>query len=262
MSAQGLYASALAVAAAIGLSTGAPAADMPVKEPGVVPIYNWTGLYLGLNGGYGWSSEPIALTASPAAVQMTFLEVPGVTSIAGDPKGYLGGAQLGYNVQKGRIVYGVEADIDHAHISSSQDINRVVGVVGRTYHGEQKLDWLGTVRGRLGYTPVDRLLVYATGGLAVGHASVNFSLTTDAGCTIGTCLTGPSTSKTLWGWALGGGLEYALAPHWSVKGEYLYYDLGDIDTTVHDPAIPSWAMTGTAHMRGNVARAGLNYKFN
>ena len=152
------------------------AADMPVKAT-AVPYVSWTGLYAGLNAGYAWGDQPINLTGDPPIIQGAFLTPAGISSVAGDPKGFVGGAQIGYNWQAGRMVYGLEADFDAAHVASSQDIGFFVGIP-RTIHGEQNLDWLSTFRARLGYTPVDRLLIYATGGLAVGHASALANLTT------------------------------------------------------------------------------------
>lgn len=245
----------------------APAADMPRKAPitpaPMVAPYSWTGFYVGANVGYGWSDQDIRLTGDPIFVQSGFIDRSGVHGIAGDLSGILGGVQIGYNWQAGQFVLGAEADFDAADISSDQNVGFIVGVP-RTFHGDQKVKWLSTVRGRLGFTPVDRLLVYATGGLAVGDVNAQASLTTNAGCTVGICL-GGSASKTMTGWTVGGGLEYATWGNWSVKGEYLYYRLDSIDITGRDltpgfaPNFPT--INGTVDIRGNIVRVGLNYKF-
>ena len=257
-------ASMCALVAFAGLASSAAAADMaghyPVKAP-VSAVYDWTGFYVGLNAGYAWGSESIALNASLPAVQSLFLDAPGVHSIAGTPKGAMGGGQVGYNWQAGRIVYGLELDFDLANISSSQDIGVIVGGP-RTFHGDQKLSWLATLRGRIGFTPVERLFVYGTGGLAAGHADATANLTTNAGCTLGVCFSG-SDSKTLWGWAAGAGAEYAVSRSWSIKAEYLHYDLGSITTSGAVAGFPVFgSLNGRTDVRGDLVRFGLNYRFN
>jgi outer membrane immunogenic protein len=264
--------SIVVVVAGLLAASAAVAADMPVKAPPAVvaTVYNWTGLYIGVNAGYGWSHEAINLTGDPVTVGPTFIIPGGVpTSIAKNPKGFIGGAQIGYNYQTGRWLLGFEADFDGAGIRSSQDVTGIVGVP-RFTHGEQKLDWLATVRARAGFTPWDRFLVYATGGLAVGHAKSSIILTTTvpnnvAACiaaNVGICMS-DSQSKTLVGWTAGGGLEFALGGNWSVKAEYLYYDLGNINTAAADTrfAPPQPVLFGDQQVRGNIVRAGLNYRF-
>lgn len=265
-------ATVVAAAALVGVSAAATlAADMPVKSPPAVvaTVYNWTGLYIGVNAGYGWSDEAIDLTGDPVTVGPTFIIPGGVpTSIAKNPKGFIGGGQIGYGYQSGRWLLGFEADFNGAGIRSSQDVTAIVGVE-RFTHGEQKLDWLATVRARVGVTPSDRVLVYATGGLAVGHATSSIVLTTTvpnnvAACiaaNVGICMS-DSQSKILVGWSVGGGLEFAFAGNWSVKAEYLYYDLGNISTAAADTRIaPPAILFGDQQVRGNIVRAGVNYRF-
>lgn len=260
---------ALLVGAAIAAMLAAPAmaADLPAKAPvynaPVAAPYNWTGLYIGANAGYGWGNQAIGVIGDPLIVQPGFLTPNGISSVSGNPKGFVGGGQIGYNWQSGQMVYGVEADFDAAHIASSQDIHFIAGIP-RTVHGDQNLNWLGTLRGRLGFTPVDRLLVYATGGLAVGHANVTADFSTDPplGCVAGTCATGSATSKTNAGWTVGAGLEYALMGNWSVRGEYFYYDVGTVNTVGADPRFaPPATINGSLRLSGSVARLGVNYLF-
>ncbi|MCK9915799.1 outer membrane beta-barrel protein [Microbacteriaceae bacterium K1510] len=257
-------ASLCALIAFAGLAGSAAAADLPGRYPVKAPVaalYDWSGFYVGINGGYAWGSESVGVSASLPAVQSLFLDATGVHSIAGSPKGAMGGGQVGYNWQAGRIVYGLEVDFDLANVSSSQDIGVIVGGP-RTFHGDQKLSWLATLRGRLGFTPVERLFVYGTGGLAAGHADATANLTTNAGCTIGACFLG-SNSKTLWGWAAGAGVEYAMSRSWSVKAEYLHYDLGSITTTGVVATFPAFgSFDGRTDVRGDIVRVGLNYRFN
>ena len=178
---------------AIGIST-AFAADvaqrqrMPAKAPQYVS-YNWTGPYIGLNGGGGWGRSSFS---APFATNSF------------DLSGALIGGTLGYNWQAGQTVFGFEGDIDWSNIRGSSPCAATTC--------ETRNSWLGTARGRLGYA-MDRFMPFVTGGLAVGDIR-----TTVAG--VG------SADTTKAGWTLGGGLEAALAGPWTAKVEYLYVDLG------------------------------------
>jgi outer membrane immunogenic protein len=182
--------------------------------------------------------------------------------------GFIGGGQAGYNWQAGPMwVIGVETDI------SGTTLNRTVSVPGlgdpsRIVTASEKLDWFGTVRGRIGVTPTDRALLYVTGGLAYGHANLSTALTRPGfspgappdGCGgFNNCQSG-SVSDTRIGWTVGGGLEWAFARNWSLKGEYLYYDLGTLSHAMTDPFFPA-IFNASAGLKGSIARAGLNYKF-
>jgi outer membrane immunogenic protein len=271
-----LLATGIALAALIGKH--ALAADMPVKAPPAVAatVFSWTGFYAGVNAGYGWGDNAISLTGDPFSL---FVEGVGEgvlpTSIAANPRGFVGGAQIGWNYQSGQVVYGVEADLDYAHIKSSGTVLTPSAAppislgIPRTLMGSQSLDWLSTFRARLGFTPADRLLLFVTGGGAAGRANLSVGLTTNdlggvagSGCVAGTCEAN-SASNTLWGWSAGVGAEYAIGGNWSLRADYLHYDLGSISTNAVDPrfAPGTNSMTGTAHFRGEIARAGVNVKF-
>lgn len=132
------------------------------------------------------------------------------------------------------------------------------GGIATTSFGEQKLDWLSTTRGRVGYLLTDNLLLYGTGGLANGRATAN-TFITQAGCPVGSCSAG-SESKTLWGWEAGGGLEYAMG-HWLLRAEYLHYDLGDLNYSVFDPRTPVGWVGASNKVSGDLVRGALSYKF-
>jgi outer membrane immunogenic protein len=127
----------------------------------------------------------------------------------------------------------------------------------------QQLDWLGTVRGRLGWSPIERLLIYGTGGLAFGQSQAAFSVVSP---NAGPPLFAFVSSSASVGWAAGGGIEYALPANWSnwsVKVEYLHYDLGRMTSSIFYQYAPnSSTVTGQIRHNGNIVRAGLNYKFN
>ena len=192
-----LLSSTLGAAIAVfALTTAASAADMPArtytKAPPMVAGYNWTGFYLGLNGGYGW-----------------------VDSGGSNPGGFVGGGQIGYNWQGigSPLVLGVEADIQGADIDESATFGAVTAT--------QRAKAFGTIRGRIGYA-FNNAMIYATGGWAYTRTSLDL---TGPGGSI-------SSSDWSSGWALGGGLEYAFMGPWSVKLEYLHVDSGDVTLTL------------------------------
>jgi outer membrane immunogenic protein len=178
---------------ALGVAS-ASAADIqraPAKAPVYVPpVYNWTGFYIGINGGGGWGHSDFS---APFA---------GSTNTSG---GLVGGT-LGYNWQMNQFVFGLETDLDWSNIRGSS-------VCGAGFSCEARNNWLGTFRGRIGYAAWDRFLPYVTGGLAYGGIKTSVAGVGDS-----------STSKA--GWTLGGGVEYAIAGPWTAKVEYLHVDLG------------------------------------
>ena len=193
-------------------------------------------------------------------------------SAASNMSGFIGGGQIGYNYQLNNLVLGIEADIDGTTGRASSNAvlaNDVFPAPTSTQTG-QRLDWLGTLRGRFGWTPIDRLLIYATGGLAFGQSTASFQVSNPfAEPPLPSYVQGKRNT----GWTIGGGLEYALPDvwsNWSVKVEYLYYDLGYSNSTISyqniDFAIPPnnefSSLAGRVRHNGNIVRAGLNYKFN
>ena len=193
-----------------------------------------------------------------------------------NPSGFIGGGQIGYNYQMGWFVWGVETDFSGADISGSNsktltatvfDIPANIPVVNTiTGTANQKLDWLGTLRGRVGVVPFTALLVYATGGLAYGHVSAD--LTLSQACSCGPSSTASaSISSTQWGWTAGGGVEWMFAPHWSVKAEFLYYNLGHVSANMTltqlsgGTPLTTIGITSTVDAKGDIARGGINYRF-
>jgi outer membrane immunogenic protein len=253
---------ALAAVAVIGFASVACAADMPTKAPIAVPFFSWTGFYAGLNAGYGWSSGNVDVTSLPSPA--AFNQDP--FSMTARAKGFIGGGQLGYNWQNGVWVFGIEADIDYAHISGDglHNPNLVFGGANTfptsftTAH--QELNWLATIRGRVGYA-MDRVLFYGTGGLAVGGVKVSAFADNFPGAPGLQFAGSDSTTKT--GWTAGGGIEWAFANRWSAKAEYLHYDLGsDTVTMARTSAGPAgFFVVSTFHISGDIVRVGANYKF-
>jgi outer membrane immunogenic protein len=266
--------------AAIGLlASQASAADLNRPAyvykavPPPVPVFTWTGFYVGGNAGYAWSdASTFPLTGTqgippPAGVGILSAQNLGIypfTSSVGQ-NGAIGGFQAGYNWQFNWLVTGIEADFDFASQRGSSNFAGSTTVFSDAASISRSLDDLGTLRARIGFA-ADRTLFYATGGLAYGLSKLGYSAAisnppNNAG------LGSNATSTWQAGWTVGGGIEYALWDHWSVKAEYLYYDLGTQSTTIVGVPAPggtlfnNWTATTTVRNNGNIVRAGLNYKF-
>lgn len=264
---------ALFIAGAVSLAALAPiaakAADMPQYTPPPVttgvPSFDWGGFYAGLNAGYGWSSSDTAEAryVDPTAVFFTPCAAAGacVTNMSYDRNGFVGGAQAGYNWQFNQFVVGLEADIDYSGMSGDTLVTTAVApfAAGR-FSSSSDIDWLGTLRGRVGVA-IDRALIYATGGAAVGGVKDSFSWGFPS---IPQVYAG-SSSDTKWGWTVGGGVDVAIADNFVLGGEVLYFDLGDT-TVAGTPVAPFVPPAGTSMAvnydhSGVIARARASYKF-
>jgi outer membrane immunogenic protein len=194
----------LTLAAMMG---SALAADLPrryepvvTKAPPIVTqVYNWTGFYIGVNGGGGWGRSDWTQTGNF------------------DLSGGMVGGTAGYNWQTGAWVFGLEGDLDWSNINGNTFLGCVPGC-------KTTNNWLGTARGRVGYA-FDRVLPYVTGGLAVGEVQADV-----AGINVAT--------NTNTGWTVGAGVEYAITNNWSAKAEYLYVDLGNFNCGIACGANP------------------------
>ncbi|MGO8800521.1 MAG: outer membrane protein [Roseiarcus sp.] len=214
----------LTAALLAGVATSAFAADLPTqKGPPPAPVYvpppfTWTGFYIGVNGGGAFGS--------------------GASGAFGNPAGGLVGGTVGYNYQIGQFVTGIEGRLDWADLSKSQTL--LDGSLTSS-----KVDALGNVLARFGFA-ADRALFYVAGGYAGGDVR-------------GTDLTaaGLNSSTSGWqnGWALGGGIEYALTNNISLKGEYIFSQLND---KTYFAGTPDIVKTG---LNVNTITAGINYKF-
>ncbi|MGA8169992.1 MAG: outer membrane beta-barrel protein [Methylocystis sp.] len=277
---------------ALALSTGpVVAADLPYRKAppptyyAPAPIANWTGFYAGLNaGGTFGGSDNVNVATGVFGPGVDAAALGAVGSGVGNANfgGFIGGGQIGYNYQfSPAVVAGFEADIQGLaggggtssfSVASPGALNPT-HTFGGTVSASQSLDYLGTVRGRIGYLFTPSLLVYATGGLAYGGANLNSSFSATemnaAGAFVGSAFGGVSQSNTQVGWTVGGGLEWMFAHNWSAKVEYLYYDLGTL--SVSGPVQYANSVTGatgfgasqtSAQFNGHIVRAGVNYHFN
>jgi outer membrane immunogenic protein len=242
---------ALAAVAVFGFASFASAADLPTKAPPNSPppplAYSWTGLYFGANIGGGWGNRHVDFSPNDPLATALFKNVnggPPPTSF--NTSGVVGGLQIGYNWQlSDNWLVGLETDSDWSGTEGSGSSS---GTVKRfspfTNTVDEKVDWFGTVRARLGYLPTSNLLTYVTGGFAYGKVEHNGSYSTTVGFVGnrpgpntfvcpgagGPCFSG-SSSDVATGWTLGGGLEYAFWQKWTLKAEYLYVSLDSKSAT-------------------------------
>lgn len=226
-----------ALATLLGGVSGAMASDLPHRPVPVVqpPAFTWTGCYIGVNAGLGWSNSG-TINISDPIVGNTSINTAGTT-------GFVGGGQIGYNWQHQRWVFGLETDIQYSDLKS--------GVAWAAYewfgYSSSNSQYFGTVRGRVGYA-FDRTLFYVTGGLAYGGLNSNWWHGT--------------TSNT--GWTLGGGIEYAFTDNWTGRIEGLYVDLNSGTHTgshTRNGVLGTYNVSGTSGEGGGVVRAAVNYKF-
>jgi outer membrane immunogenic protein len=261
---------------ALGLLAVVPAmaADMkaaPVftKAP-MMPVYSWTGAYIGLNAGYAWGDAEAATTTvfSPTGYFTTTMVLAIAAAGAQNIKsnGFTGGGQIGYNWQTNSVmVVGLESDLEYFGLKGSSTSGVLFACCAPTPTIMQsvKTDWLATFRARLGYLVTPNALIYITGGGAVTDLKGSFNFTYP----FGGANESASFSSTKLGWTVGGGVEWTLWSGWTAKAEYLFISFPSASVTSNNftaftPAIafPSQTFTHSADQKANIARFGLNYK--
>lgn len=266
----------LAVVVASFMASAAVAADLPSRKYApqaplvVAPVFTWTGFYVGANAGVAFLGSQKRNGSLAAADMLGTTSASALVMAPGrsgrNTSSFTGGGQIGYNYQWDAAVIGVETDLNYARLSRT-GVAGVVSAAGTMNASlRSEVEWFGTLRARLGFMPMDQLLVYATGGLAYGSVKARIEGTSGL---LGVARGGErSASKTRVGWTLGAGVEYALTNNISMKGEYAYVDLG---RQRHNASgltfIDTAGQLVTANMgmrsdsRFHVVRAGLNYRF-
>lgn len=259
--------------AALGVVESAMAADLPAEPykaaPLIVPVYDWTGFYVGINGGYSWGRSSNIYTIDG------FAPVASSTHMNG---GVFGG-QIGYNWQPNRNwVVGIEVDAQGTWQNGTDNppgvsttavspnclpgvliacpVTNVVGV-------DQKLRWFATARARFGFVPWDNVMLYVTGGAAFGEVEWNATTTNTVIGIFGntTTIASGTANSTHGGWTAGGGSEWVLSRGWTAKLEYLFVDLGTIGNTFAGGGGVVPTVVESSHVRDNIVRIGLNYRF-
>ena len=236
--------------------------------------FSWTGLYVGGNAGWLQLEEngyPFCLDPTGA------MQGPGCSIVQGGQmgsSGFFGGGQVGYNWQAGKLVLGIEADMQGVSLRTSENIPGPFAIVSPIpqntgpgyFSATESVSWIGTLRGRFGVA-FDRLLDLHDRRPRHGRRRCHTGLQLRADPGSGSARSGPlqyasNTSRVLNGWTFGGGVEWAFLDRWSVKAEGGYYDLGTISTSsASAPARPANFLLGkTFETRGAFARAGVNFK--
>lgn len=224
------------------LLAGATLLALAVAQPAVaqpMPVFNWTGLYVGGHVGGAWG-RTITRGDGVDAFDDNTLDFPL------NPSGFVGGLQLGYNWQSGNWVYGIEGDLGYLGLKKS-----AIDVPNDNF-AEVQYGWYGTLTGRIGIT-FSPTLLYLKGGLAFANIR-NTAYDIDGGGVIDPSDFSEVTGTKL-GWALGGGLEWAFAPQWSAKIEYLYLDFGSRTSTNLDGDL------FTHRNQVQTVKIGLNHRF-
>jgi outer membrane immunogenic protein len=223
---------ALAIAASAAQAADLPSRYAPPPMIAAVPVFTWTGFYVGVNAGYGWNTN---------SNNNRFDPVFGFVGNGSNNGGFVGGGQVGYNYQIGQFVIGLETDIQYADLGNG----------GNSFGGNNNGNWFGTARARAGFA-IDRALIYATGGFAYGDIGGGSGAFVGPN---GTIFAG-SGNNTNTGWVVGGGVEYAFTNNLTAKLEGLYVNL-DSNSNNNFGAFT----TNNNKAEFGVVRAGLNYKF-
>jgi outer membrane immunogenic protein len=291
----------LAGIAFLALVAPAAAADMPVKALPPAPIDIWTGGYVGANVGYDWGSDDVKSVGSPGSCS-TFLVIGGCSiapninyvstiqaqaaSFVASPRhdGFIYGGQAGHNFLLHNLfwsydgVLGVEVDFQgksDSHTTSYTSNTPMpafpANTIAQTVNLSEKIDTLGTLRGRAGWLWTPNTLIYATAGVAWAHVQGTASFTQSVTGVCGACsfFAGAGGVNTeLFGPVIGAGVEWKWTANWSVKAEYLYADLGNatfntgpIYTTAGAGILGQATANVNTHVHDNIARVGVNYRF-
>jgi outer membrane immunogenic protein len=226
--------------------------EMKQVAPAPPPECNWTGFYLGLNAGGQWGhSEDRDLDGYSTNEEGNIWGY--------DESGVIVGGTIGYNYQWNWLVLGIEGDLGYMNLDGRGVSKHDAKVFASDTHGETDSDFYTTILGRVGFAR-GHWFIYGTGG-GIG---VNLETRVIDNCDVAPCgdeLLNAGTTNFNWGWAGGGGVEYMLGCHWTVKGEYLRYKLDDQNFSgvgVHFGGTFHFTGIGT---EGNIFRAGVNYKF-
>ena len=283
-------ASILLLSSATAFAADLPSHKAPVEAPPPAPI--WTGFYAGLNAGGTWSNNSTNISTTPIYINpiLSTFSGPVAAMVASgalnsNAGGFIGGGQVGYNYQfMSMFIAGIEADIQGIAGSSAAQgaITAAIIPYGNpndtwaNYKGViNTLNYLGTVRGRIGFLVTPSILIFGSGGLAYGDVNSQANLTW-TGAPVINFSSGGSTffgqgsyTNTNVGWTAGGGAEWMFMSNWSAKIEYLYYDLGSVNYTTYslrprNGGSANFLMSTNTSTRfnGNVVRAGVNYHFN
>jgi outer membrane immunogenic protein len=243
---------------------------LTLLSAGVAHAGDFKGFYVGFNvgGSHGHSDAATSTVFSPtgyfAASSVPAIAGVGAQQLSGN--GFAGGGQAGFNLQHKSFVLGIEADFGGMNLSQSKTGTATYPCCAPTAFTIKQFvgtSWLFTLRPRVGFT-AGPVLIYGTGGLAATNVEYT-SVFTD---TFATAHESIRKTPTQSGWAAGAGAEFKLRHHWSLKGEYLRADFGDLsgtstNLTAFTPPVsePSNVFTHKTNLTGDIYRFGFNYRF-
>lgn len=244
----------------IALGAALCAGGAQASEPTQEVLSSWAGPYIGAHIGYGWGKNEWRDFIDPVNPPNV---VPGPDADF-SLRGVLGGGQIGYNWQFGSTVFGIEAAASAANINGTGDNapNPTLYPGGCLQQNDcnTKIQAFGTLTARIG-TVVDRALVYAKGGAAWGVAKHSTGASDPDFPNDPYANYSASVDQTRWGWTIGAGIEYALAPGWSAKLEYNYIDLGKDQATFRYQPDQSFAARADSELSLHTVTLGVNYRF-
>jgi outer membrane immunogenic protein len=243
----------LSATALVALTAAAGAADLPLRSAPsplmtAVPIFSWTGFYAGVQAGYAWGDDETRLFFN--GVPLDTIPVIGAASTDYDADGFVGGAHVGYNVQVGSFVLGVEGDLEVADIDGDRRWASVV-FPGAFASAKSEINFQGSIRSRFGFA-FDRALVYGTAGLAFANIENTYSTGDGAVTAI------EKFDETQWGWTVGAGVEYAFTNNLTGRVEYRYTKFGDYRNNTNLIVVGG---STEQELDLHTVRAGLSYKF-
>jgi len=237
------------------------AADLSPPQqplPPLPPPFTWTGIYVGGQIGYAWAPDDFNFVGFDPVSRLL---VNGI--IRNNPKGVIGGAHLGSQVQFDQfnqfkwLVLGIEGSVDGTSLNSTTAVATIPNVFkGSQFSASLSDDVQGSIRGKIGIA-LDRVLIYGTGGVAFGGFNTEFDLTAP------TFFAAANTSSTRVGWTAGGGIQYAAANNWWYFIEYRFTDFGTLQSSLLANELPPGAFfNGNRRLQENQVQAGFSYRFN
>ena len=252
----------LASVSVIALTGSAFAADLAPPPPPLVPIFTWTGPYIGGQIGYAWASGANKFNGVDPYSGVAF-----VSSVGQSPSGVIGGANIGYNYQINQWVLGVEGSVDGTSLSNTGGLAFPDGTILAVH---SSTDIQGSIRGQVGIA-WDRALIFATGGVAFGGFNTQYNYD-GFGAAAGAAHLAPffasfNLSDTHVGWTVGGGIQYAITNDWSVRADYRYTDWGSINEVLFGGTkFPThfsnfFGYDGNRRVQENQVQVGFDYKF-
>jgi outer membrane immunogenic protein len=276
----------LSIAALFALGIASADAEEMATPPSAfitarVPYLAWSGFYVGINGGFGWGNSSVSYTPNDPAAQAGIGTAKSIGQVGIRRDGPLAGGQVGFNWQVNSLwLVGAEADYQWSNLNgTAYSPFHLTGVAGlSTFSANQTVQSFGTFRARMGVTPFDSLLLYGTGGLAVGEVNENLNLTGATGGTTalgfsyrcfagGTACFSGAPSQIRVGWTAGAGAEYAITTNITFKTEILYVHLQAPNATATATALNTVGTTPSSFTANfppvyfAIVRGGLNYRF-